>query len=141
MNAFAGDDTPPTVATTATSPLGVEAGIWTLIWYSPVATRPANVGVTVTPPIRTVTSAIVFAEPVSNSPSGIAGVVAPNPLPNSSMVSPGLAGVDNPGYRLAGPSKVLSACSAAMYLSLLKMKNAGATACIVVPMGSLVAPL
>src|SRR5258705_7893066 len=114
IKVLAGVDSPPTVATTATSPFGADAGTSTLIWYSPVATRPANVGVTVASPIRTVTALVVCEAPVKSVPSGIAGLVGPNPLANSSMVSPGFAGVDNPGYRLVGPSRVLSACKAAM---------------------------
>ena len=64
---------------------------------------PANNVFAGTPPIVIVTgfarSAAVFSWPTV-----LGGVVGPNPVPNKSMVSPGLAGtVKTPEMRLAGP--------------------------------------
>jgi hypothetical protein len=44
----------PIVAATGTSPLGVDAGIVTLICYKPAPTRPAYMTLAVAPPIVTV---------------------------------------------------------------------------------------
>src|SRR5437879_178236 len=111
-----GDDTPPMVATTGISPFAVELGTCTLIWYSPVALKPAKEGVTVTSPIRTVTALVRAGAPVRTCPFGIAGSVGPKPVPYSKITSPGLAGVDDPGKSVVGPSNLKSACRAAMYL-------------------------
>src|ERR1039457_4870436 len=45
------------------------------------------------------------------------------------MISPGLAGVVEPGYRLPGPSRVPSACVAATYGPPLNTKKDGERVC------------
>src|SRR5262245_39629975 len=97
MKVFATEDTPPTVATTGTSPFGAESGTCTLIWNSPDATRPTKAGVTSTPPIRKVTGLVAGRAVVTICPSVAAGLVGPKPFPYSRIVSPGLAGVLRPG--------------------------------------------
>src|ERR1035441_2234793 len=57
------------------------------------------------------------------------------------MVSPGLAGVVDPGYRLPGPSRVPLACVAATYFPPLNTKNDGESACACAVKLVLAAPL
>ena len=72
---------------------------------------------------------LVVAGPLLICPLTIDGVVGPKPVPYRRMVSPGAAGVVEPGYNEVGPSKLPSAWVAAMDLPL-KVKNAGANCAI-----------
>src|ERR1035437_8171270 len=89
---------------------------------------PANSTVAVTPPIliagNTGSVPDCAAEPLTTGED-----VGPNPLASSTTVSPGFAGVVKPGKRVAEPSRLPSACSAATCVPPLKTKNAGATGC------------
>ena len=128
MSSATGEASDPLyVATTALSPLGAFGGTTTLNWNCPATTSPANCTVAAIPPIVIVGKAArlpVWAiEPLTTG-----GVVAPNPLAYSTTVSPGVAGLVLPGYRLAGPSRVLSACVAAMYGPPLNTKKDGVSA-------------
>src|SRR2546428_227513 len=70
------------------------------------------------------------------------GVVAPQPFPYSTMVSPGVAGVLTFGNSVVGPTRDrLSECVATMYLSLLIRKNDGAASCAGTLTDALVSPL
>src|SRR5436853_3849850 len=60
-------------------------------------------------------------------PLTAAGVVTPKPVPKSTMVSPGAAGVLLLGTSVVGPTTVLLTCSAAAYAPFTK--SAGATIC------------
>src|SRR5207237_753673 len=68
--------------------------------------------------------------PLRICPFITAGVVGPKPVANSWMISPGLAGVVEPGKRVVGPSRLASRCRAAMYLSKLNRMNAGGMDCL-----------
>src|ERR1035437_11026831 len=65
----------------------------------------------------------------TTAPLTVAGVVTPKPVPNSTMVSPGAAGVLLLGTRGVGPTKILFAWYAAAYEPL--RKSAGAAICAV----------
>src|ERR1035438_797310 len=83
--------TPPTVACSDTSPVPRPDGTVRLIWYSPAPDKPANVGVTLTLLMRSVTALVVGAAPENNWPDGTAGLVGPNPLAKRATLSPAFA--------------------------------------------------
>src|ERR1035437_6640937 len=89
---------------------------------------PANSTVAVTPPIliagNTGSVPDCAAEPLTTGED-----TGPNPLAYSTTVSPGLAGVVNPGKRGADPSRLPSASSPATCGPPLNTKNAGANGC------------
>ena len=92
------------------------------------STSPAKITVDFTPP--TVISGICDKVPdCVTDPLITAADVGPNPFAYSATVSPGFAGVDAPGYRLAGPSNDPSARVAAMCRAASKIKNDGEIAC------------
>src|SRR5262249_55006234 len=118
------------------SPFAAASGTLMLNWYSPVALSPANVpatdadGVTSVPPNVIRTWFASTGAPLSTCPFTTAGVVGPKPVANNWMISPGLAGVVDPGNSVVGPSRLESRCRAAMYLSKLNRTNAGVIDCI-----------
>src|ERR1039457_1573221 len=81
-----------------------------------------------------------FRRVLFRSTTGV--VVGPKPLAYSTTVSPGLAGVVNPGYKVAGPRRLplASACSAATYGPPLKTKNDGESGCAATLTAVLVVP-
>ena len=111
------------------SPLGT-LGTTILNWYSPGATSPANTTLAATPPMVAVTVLAVGGAPLNVWPKSVVGLVGPKPVPNSSSVSPALAGTVRPGYRLAGPMYCPSERTAATYFapSGENMNSAGAKA-------------
>lgn len=78
------DDWPPMVNTTGTAlPEPTPAGTRTLIWLSPTQqpARPAKSGgLTLMPPMVTVTGATVLDGPAGNAPVATAGVTCPSPV-------------------------------------------------------------
>ena len=63
--------------------------------------------------MMTMGGALRLAGEAITCPSGAGGLVVPKPVPKSTMVLPGLAGVLKPGYRVVGPTRLLpSECSA-----------------------------
>src|SRR5579883_2836 len=85
---------------------------------------PANWTWACIPPILTTGNTGSFPEGAIE-PGVIAGVVWPNPFPNKTIVSPGLAGVVKPGYSVGGPMKEPSVWIAAGWTPS-KEKNPGA---------------
>src|SRR6266849_2887580 len=89
--------------------------------------RPANTTVPGTLPNRIAGVTSRGAGVATTRPLTAAGVVTPKPVPNNTMVSPGVAGVLLLGTRVVGPTTVLFACSAAAYAPF--RKSAGARIC------------
>src|ERR1039457_4990184 len=81
-----------------------------------------------------------FRRVLFRSATGV--LVGPKPLAYSTTVSPGLGGVVNPGYKVAGPRRLplASACSAATYGTPLKTKNDGESGCAATLTAVLVVP-
>ena len=75
------DDWPPMFNTTGTAlPELTPNGTRTLIWLSPIQqpASPAKSGVTLIPPMLSVTGATVFDAPAGNPPVATAGVTCPS---------------------------------------------------------------
>src|ERR1017187_4172969 len=67
--------------------------------------------------------------------------VVPKLFAYSTTIAPGWAGVVEPGYRVAGPSKLPLACVAATYGPPLNTKNDGENACACAVKLAVFAPL
>src|SRR5580704_18682098 len=87
-------DAAPMDACTATVPVGTLAGSWMVIWYSPTVPVVSTELITGTciPPTVTMGIVDVAGAPVTIVPEGADGVVGPNPVPQSTTRSPGIAG-------------------------------------------------